>query len=52
MTLGEGRRWAATFILCGISCCVVAVDQELFGERFSDWQRPGLGFDQTIVRDE
>ncbi len=114
MTLGEGRRWAATFILCGISCCAVAADrpnlliimtdnqspsllgaygnseirtpnidrladffkrysdprydlwrggtaklrlfgaadQELFGERFSDWQRPGLGFDQTIFRDE
>jgi arylsulfatase A-like enzyme len=29
-----------------------AADQELFGERFSDWQRPGLGFDQTIFRDE
>ena len=29
-----------------------AADQELFGEEFAEWQRPGLGFDQTIFRDE
>ena len=29
-----------------------AADQELFGEEFAEWQQPGLGFDQTIFRDE
>ena len=29
-----------------------AADQELFGEEFAEWKQPGLGFDQTIFRDE
>jgi Tol biopolymer transport system component len=26
MILGNGRRWAAAFVLCSISCCVVAAE--------------------------